>query len=368
MTIRLGLNRREVADEGLTPRDAEPAPSFGVRSCHDKRRKRRYPITGLTVEDFASPECLDRISTLQAARHIIQLRQLEDKVLHHLHLRRRADTASLAHAACRNTATSLRTEIEHWYSSGCLLKSAGTDDVTIHITISWLAAWYYNLLFYLYYASESDSTAQLPDSELLSLVQKHIQANAVRFQQRQLPLNRAILYRLLHVCIIFLRCFLAHSSSETFAAGEEIGICADILEAYAPEWSQARRGAVIMRQLASLATNTATPRPRSFSSTHPTFNEADQAWCHAIKVSLIQLAEEVLGPGSVYIAIKTLWTHGNENSGGGKSLINGPFQDSYGGPPTGQKGETLQREGGASAGSSDLDVFVGSGFHIIDLL
>lgn len=381
MTIRLGLNRREVADEGLTAKDAErqhrlfwsvyvfdrmAATSIGVPvTINDESVD--IPLPGLTVEEFASPERMDHISTLQAARHIIQLRQLEDKVLHHLHLRCRVETASLTHAACRRTVTSLRTEIENWYSSGCLLKSAGTDDVTIHITISWLAARYYNLLLYLYYPSESESTTQLPDSELCSLVQKHIQANAVRFQQRQLPLNRATLFRLLHVCIIFLHCFLAHNSSEPFAAGEEIGICADILEAYALEWSEARRGAVIMRQLASLATNVSTPRPGSFSSAHPTVSEADQAWCHAIKVSLIQLAQEVLGPGSVYITVKNLWTRSNDSPAGGKSIINGPFTMAA------QKGGSLQQEealadGGVSADSSDLDVFVGGGFHIIDLL
>ncbi|KAI1776950.1 fungal-specific transcription factor domain-containing protein [Hypoxylon cercidicola] len=388
MTVRLGLNRREVADEGLTPKDAErqhrlfwsvyvfdrmAAASIGVPVTINEESV-DVPLPGLTVEEFASPERMDHISTLQAARHIIQLRQLEDKVLHHLHLRARAETASLTHAACRRTATGLRTEIENWYSSGCLLKSAGTDDVTIHITISWLAARYYNLLFYLYYPSESESTTQLPDSELLSLVQKHIQANAVRFQQRQLPLNRATLYRLLHVCLIFLHCFLAHGSGEPFAAGEEIGLCADIMEAYAPEWSEARRGAVIMRQLASLVTNATTPRPGSLASAHPTFGEADQAWCHAIKVSLIQLAREVLGPGSVYIAVKNLWTHtGNDSPVRGKSLIDGPFQDSYRSTLTAQKGGTLRQDGvmtdvGVSADSSDLDAFVGNGFHIIDLL
>ncbi|KAI0381308.1 fungal-specific transcription factor domain-containing protein [Hypomontagnella monticulosa] len=390
-TVRLGLNRRDCADEGLLPSEAErghrlfwsvyvfdrmAATSIGIPPIMNDVDI-DIPLPGLTVEEFASPERMEHISTLQAARHIIQLRQLEDKVLKQLNDRNRIRGASSSFSASRSTLAGLRTEIENWYSSGCLLKSAETDDVTIHITISWLAARYYNLLLYLYYPSEPGSTvAQISGAELVGLAQKHIQANAVRFQQRQLPLNRATLYRLIPVCLIFLHCFITHGSGEPFSAGEEIGICADIMEAYSAEWSEARRGAAIMRQLASLTTNAATPRPGAFSSTYSRpFSEADRAWCHAIKVSLIQLAQEVLGSGSVYVMVKGLWGQGNDGLEGGRSLIKGPFQDGYQPITPTRKGEVVRQEGiqtntNASTNSpgADPDGFTSGGFHIIDLL
>ncbi|KAI2615541.1 fungal-specific transcription factor domain-containing protein [Hypoxylon sp. NC1633] len=376
LTMRLGLNRRDIADKGLLPSEAEhqhrlywsvyvfdrmTATSLGTPATMNDVGI-DIPLPGLTVEEFASPERMEPISTLQAARHIIHLRQLEDKV-HQMRLCNRIEDSSFPYAPYRNTVTTLRTEVENWYSSGCLLKSASPDNVTINITIPWLAARYYSLLLYLYYPSDSGlAIAQLPESELLSLAQKHIQANAVRFQQRQLPLNRMTLYRLLPVCMVFLHCFFSHNSSEPFSAGAEISICADIMEEYSAEWGEARRGADIMRQFASLVISVSTPVSGPLSSAHSrAFREADRAWCHAIRVSLIQLAEEVLGPGSIYTAIKNLWTHSSE----------GDYQFTN----LAQKEGIIRQDGildnsgtPANPQGTELDASPSDGFHAIDLL
>lgn len=214
------------------------------------------PLPGITVDEFASAECADYTSMLQTARHLIELRKLEDKVLHRVHLRDRAQTVSLTPSDRRIIAQDLRIEIEDWYSSGCLLNSTDSDDIRIHIRISWLAGRYYNLLLLLYYPSESNPTASLLSrSELVSLAQKHVQANAVRLRQRQLPLNHVILCRLLPVCMVFLHCLLAQGPGAPpppVGVHEEASICADVMDAYPSHWTQAHHAAAVVRQLAAL--------------------------------------------------------------------------------------------------------------------
>jgi hypothetical protein len=263
------------------------------------------PLPGITVEEFASPDCAEYTSMLQTARHLIELRKLEDKVLHRIHLRDRAETVSLTPSDRRIIAEDLRTEIEDWYSNGCLLKSAGADDIQIHIRISWLAARYYNLLLLLYYPSRSSPTGTAPllsRGELASLAQKHVQANAVRFRQRQLPLNHVTLCRLFPVCMVFLHCFLASQGTRgggppPVDVGEEVSICADMMASYPAHWTQAHHAAAVVRQLASLV-GTAQPFPRAGGSW--ALSESDRAWRLAIKTRLTELTQQVLGKGSAY--------------------------------------------------------------------
>ncbi|CAM1501646.1 Fc.00g036300.m01.CDS01 [Cosmosporella sp. VM-42] len=132
-------------------------------------------MPGITVDEFVSPDRLEYTSMLQVARHLIELRILEDKVLHEIHLRDQKATRGLIQADRRTIVLDLCTEIENWYSNGCLLKSREPDDLMIHIRMSWLAARYYNLLLLLYCPSRFDLTASLlSKGELVVLAQKHV--------------------------------------------------------------------------------------------------------------------------------------------------------------------------------------------------
>lgn len=348
--IRLGLTKREVADRGLDPAEAEwkhrlfwsvytldrmvavttgtPVALNGVDM--------NIPLPGITVDEFASSERLEQSSTLQVNRQIIQLRILEDKILHEIHLRDPDSTRSLTQADRKTLVTGLHTEIENWYTNGCLLQSTEPDDLTIHVRISWLAARYYNLLLFLYYPSLlNPGHLLLPRGELMSIAQKHVQANAARLQQQQLPLNHITLCRVFPVCMVFLYIFLSsRSAPDSFTAGEELLLCADILAAFPSEWRLARRGAELIRQLASLAAVNSTPTsvPASFSGQETwAFSEGDKAWCHAIKVNLTELAEQALGPGSVYLSIDRWMT---EKTGAGslssaETLVGTFSEDTY---------------------------------------
>ncbi|TPX13587.1 uncharacterized protein E0L32_006058 [Thyridium curvatum] len=437
--IRLGLTQRDLADKGLTPTEIERnhrlfwsiyvldrmvAASAGMPVALNDANM-NVPLPGIMVEEFSSPDCNETMSMLQVARHIIQLRKLEDKVIHQVHLRERASISSLTHSDRRSIVTVLRTEIEDWYSNGCLLRSSEVDNVRIHIRISWLAARYYNLLLLLYYPSHFNPTSSLiSKGELLSITQKHVQSNAVRFQHRQLPLNHITLCRLLHVCMIFLHCFLYTMQQQQQPGGgggggggdqapplpiagmrEEVDITADMMEAYAPHYTQAHRATAIMRQLSSIiASSTAAaaaaqqqqqhPPPTSSSTMYdPTgrypsttssssvsaaaaaavpssatgagagaarppvvllLTDPERAWVHAMRAGLAEVTEHVLGRGSVFRIVLDEGdelTPGGCGTGGGldrSSIPNGPLTTA----PPGSAGQGGSRAVSASASAS----------------
>lgn len=333
--IRLGLTQRDTADEGCLPGEAERrrrlfwsiyvwdrivATSTGIPvALNDVNMDISLP--GITVDEFMSTDRLEHTSVLQVSRHIIQLRILEDKVLNQIHLRDRKEIRNLTELDRRSIVKDIRTEIEDWYSNGCLLKSTGPDEAMVHIRISWLASRYYNLLLLLYYPSHFNPTDSLiSKNELVSLAQKHIQATAVRWQQQHLPLNQLTLCRLFPVCMIFLHCFLSHSPKDGhLTAREEISICADIMSAYPKNWTVAHKGAEILRQLNSLVAASSTSSSAPFSvSTRTTLGEADRTWRHAVKISFVELAQQVMGKGSVF----SRWDYSGENKGTGDGEMN----------------------------------------------
>ncbi|KAF5011013.1 hypothetical protein FDECE_2820 [Fusarium decemcellulare] len=343
--VRLGLTRRHTANPGghLLPAEEERAhrlfwsiyaldrtiaASTGMPAAL-RSINMDVPLPCITVDEFASPQRAEFISNLQVARHIIQLRILEDRVLYEIHLRDHKSTASLTREDRRSIASELQTAIENWYSSGCLLQSSELDDAAIHIRISWLASRYYNLLLLLYYPSHFNppSISLLSPPELVSLAQKHIQAVSVRFHQRQLPLNYLTLCRSFPVCMVFMRACLGIGLDEPVVAKSEISICADILEAFPEKWSSAHRAASAVRQLLSpnassteglnLSTTAAT---RSLSHSSPSamsaatsaprgafFSESSRAWHIAIKSSLLELEEQILGRGSAFRHSEERW-------------------------------------------------------------
>lgn len=283
------------------------------------------PLPGLTVEEFASSERSHFATILQTSRHVIQLRQMEDRILRHVHFRRQAEVSSLTHADRRAILQEMRADIENWYSNGCLVSPLEPDNVPIHNSITWLSARYYYLLLLLYYpshfnsppnngngASRSEGGASggvVSKAELLRFAQKHLQSTSALFQQRQLPLNRVTLCRLLPVGLVLLRSFLASSYCSgdgggmpggasagplPFAAREDVAVLTNILDAFPEGWGSARRGAQILRQFLGLLNSVAAAPPRA---TNP-------ASCMDMMVPVVSaylaLMQEVLGKASCY--------------------------------------------------------------------
>lgn len=228
------------------------------------------PLPGLMVEEFASTERTTFARNLQTSRHVIQLRQLEDRILQQVHFRRRSDSAAMTPGDRRAVLGSIRADIEDWYSSGCLMSPMEADNVPIHSSITWLSARYYQLLLLLYYPNHfNGAAAAVSRSELLQFVRKQLQSTSVLLQQRQLPLNSVTLCRLFPVCLVLMHEFAASSSgsgsSDTaewataqsklpFAARDEVAVLVSVLEAFPEGWTVARRAVQVVQQFAGIIT------------------------------------------------------------------------------------------------------------------
>ncbi|KAM5343845.1 hypothetical protein ACJ41O_012382 [Fusarium nematophilum] len=219
------------------------------------------PFPGLTVEEFACGERITYARRLQTSRHVIQLRQLEGRILEQIHFRREADIAELAPLDRRATLSSLRASIEDWYSQGCLMSPIGGDNTTIHSSTTWLSARYYYLLLLLYYPNHFNSSAgAVSRQDLQQFAQRQLQATSALFQQQQLPLNCNTLYRLMPVCFVLMHDFVAicrsanwtAQSTFPFLARDEVAVALSVLEAFPEEWALAHRAAQVVRQFAGV--------------------------------------------------------------------------------------------------------------------
>ncbi|KAK7430144.1 Rac GTPase-activating protein BCR/ABR [Neonectria magnoliae] len=219
------------------------------------------PLPGLTVDEFASPERAVYARNLQTSRHVIQLRQLEDRILQSVHLRKQADAVALAPADRRAVLSSLRAEIEDWYSNGCLMSPMDADNVPIHSSITWLSSQYYHLLVLVYYPNHFNNTAAaVTRQELLEFARKQLQAISVLLQQRQLPLNRVTLCRLLPVCLLLMHDFVATNNTAEwegqaaapFAAREEVAELILVLGAFPKGWVIAHQAVEILQQFSEI--------------------------------------------------------------------------------------------------------------------
>lgn len=214
------------------------------------------PFPSLTVEEFASADRVTHARQLQTSRHVIQLRQLEGRVLDQIHFRREAETAELAAVDKRVILKRLRASIDDWYGQGCLISPIGGDRTTIHSSATWLSARYYYLLVLLYYPNHFNSSAgAMSWHDLQQFSQRHLQATAALFQQQQLPLNCNTLYRLMPICLVLMYTFASvcradwsAKSAFPFLARDEIRIALSVLEAFPEEWRLARQVADIVRQ------------------------------------------------------------------------------------------------------------------------
>ncbi|KAL2854194.1 fungal-specific transcription factor domain-containing protein [Aspergillus pseudodeflectus] len=252
------------------------------------------PFPAITVVEFASPKRAEHASMLQVSRHVIELRQLESKLLSTVHLQPRIAVSSLTQADRSTITTRLRSEIENWYSHGCLITKPEPDNVRLHDTMGWLNARYYHLLLLLYYPCQFNASTPAHSaarvSTLLELVRKFVQYNRVLLSHQQLPLNRVTLDRLVPACLVMFYCFVRDESSTALTARNEIRAVIDILESFSEKWTHARRLAGIMIEFAE------------FVASHEVYTAEvqQQEWLRSLRGELVSLAGETLGKATCY--------------------------------------------------------------------
>ncbi|GKT44309.1 protein STB5 [Colletotrichum spaethianum] len=320
----LGLSRRSSEDKNLSAMDIElrhrlfwsiyvldrmMAISLGLPvALIDENVD--VPLPGLTIEEFASPDRQHFASILQTNRHVIQLRQLEDRILKQIHTRKQSEVAALSQADRRAIAQNIRSEIENWYSNGCLVSPLEPDNVPIHNSVTWLSARYYHLLLLLHYPCHFNSCGSIVSAvELLRFAQKHLQSTSVLLQQRQLPLNRVTLCRLFPVGLVLIHSFIACAAECTsFSARDEVAVIVSILEAFPEGWTQARQAAHVFRQFMGLISGVPN---NGYTTLHFPSNvygngqmtssrESYQAMVRPIITGLVALMQEVLGKSTCY--------------------------------------------------------------------
>ncbi|KZL79962.1 fungal specific transcription factor domain-containing protein [Colletotrichum incanum] len=320
----LGLSRRSSEDKNLSAMDIElrhrlfwsiyvldrmMAISLGLPvALIDENVD--VPLPGLTIEEFASPDRQHFASILQTNRHVIQLRQLEDRILKQIHTRKQSEVAALSQADRRAIVQNIRSEIENWYSNGCLVSPLEPDNVPIHNSVTWLSARYYHLLLLLHYPCHFNSCGSIVSAvELLRFAQKHLQSTSVLLQQRQLPLNRVTLCRLFPVGLVLIHSFIACAAECTsFSARDEVAVIVSILEAFPEGWTQARQAAHVFRQFMSLISGVPN---NGYTTLHFPSNvygngqmtssrESYQAMVRPIITGLVALMQEVLGKSTCY--------------------------------------------------------------------
>ncbi|EHK19027.1 uncharacterized protein TRIVIDRAFT_114321, partial [Trichoderma virens Gv29-8] len=215
------------------------------------------PFPNLTVEEFAGTDRIMHARKLQTSRHVIQLRQLEGRIMDRVHLRRETEIAELTPLDRRATLSGLRASIEDWYIQGCLMSPIGGDNTTVHSSTTWLSARYYHLLLLLYYPNHFNSSAgAVSRQDLQQFAQRQLQATSALFQQQQLPLNCNTLYRLMPVCLVLMHHFVSvcrsanwtAQSAFPFLARDEVVVALSVLEAFPEEWILAHRAAQVVRQ------------------------------------------------------------------------------------------------------------------------
>lgn len=224
----LGLSGANLTSEGLEPQNRELRDrlfrSFfvldrmvAVSVGHDAGlvdHNTAVPQPAVTVLEFASQDRTKHASLLQLNRHIIQLRQLEHRILLSVHLRNHAELSKLTLLDRKAISLELRSVIDDWNSHACLVSMPETDIIPIHSTITWVNARYYNLLILPYYPCHFNSQAKYASTkDLLAYVSKFINYNRILLDQRQLLLNHITLGRLLPACMVLLHCFAAVAST-----------------------------------------------------------------------------------------------------------------------------------------------------------
>ncbi|KAF1950181.1 hypothetical protein CC80DRAFT_483258 [Byssothecium circinans] len=263
----------------------------------------------VTVTEFASPGRAEHASLLQLNRHIIQLRQLEHRIMTSIHLGNHAQVSKLTRSDRKAISEELRSAIDDWYSHACLVTLPEADNIPIHSTITWLNARYYNLLVLLYYPCHFNSQSRhAPIKDLEAYTSKLTHYNCILLEQRQLPLNYITLCRLIPTCLVFLYCF-AVRKPPTFSVKSEVESCISMLRAFPPGWSSCHRTASIMTEFMELIAGHklhASSRLVQFSySSNAPLDNSTRTWLLNLQTRLLDIIRKALGNASCYLDIES---------------------------------------------------------------
>ncbi|KAI1636642.1 fungal-specific transcription factor domain-containing protein [Biscogniauxia mediterranea] len=316
----LGLTRRASDEKSLSPTDVElrhrlfwsifvldrmMATSLGLPvALTDENTD--VPLPGLTIDEFASPDRTQFALVLQTSRHVIQLRQMEGRILQQVHFRKQSEVSSLTQPDRRAIIQEIRAEVENWYSNGCLVSPLEHDNIPIHNSITWLSARYYFLLLLLHYPSHFNAFGPvISRAELLRFAQKHIQSTSALFQHRQLPLNRVTFCRLFPVGLVLMHTFISNTPDcSPFPARDEVTMLVNILESFPEGWVHAHQAAQIFRQFLATIGAVANYGPLHFSqSSYSQLGGPKDNYQNVLKpqmASLLALMQEILGKASCY--------------------------------------------------------------------
>jgi hypothetical protein len=265
------------------------------------------PQPAMTVEEFASSERTEHASLLQLNRHIIQLRQLEHRIIASIHTRSQVDISNMSSADRGAISRQLRSAIDDWYSLGCLVCLPDADNIPIHSTITWLNARYYNLLILLYYPCHfNNQSSHGATRELVGHIRKYFKYNHILLGNRQLPLNSITLNRIIPACLVLAHCFIVLQSRE-FSAKLELSNCIEILRAFPQGWQSAHQTTEAAMELLSITTthesyaaacsaNCIEPETMSFTSSM-------RRDLQKVATNLAGIASSALGPTSCYLSL-----------------------------------------------------------------
>lgn len=331
-----GMLSRQIMSLGLS---RETSPSRGISLAQGEKRNRIFwsaytldrmvsssmglpfgindenmsvPLPGVTLEEYATSERQYYTVTLQVNRHVIALRQLEEQILQKIHLSNSYTTSSLTQADRRIITQRLRTQIENWYTQGCLVTPMERDQIPFHNTIPWLNYRYQNLLLLLYTPSHFNSPISLDHGqELRRCVQKYIQLSTILFQQRHLPLNWVTLCRFVALCPVLFYCYVdagtvGGNGNGGLGSKEEVGMCADILEAFPERWIEAKRAAGVFRRLTGAFCSEASVGATSGLLPHRGVGLGESlgmpggGGMNEVKDEVAELVRDMLGESSIY--------------------------------------------------------------------
>lgn len=268
------------------------------------------PQPAMTVEEFASSERSEHASLLQLNRHIIQLRQLEHRILASIHTKGQMDISNMSSADRGAISRQLRSAIDDWYSLGCLVCLPEADNIPIHSTITWLNARYYNLLILLYYPCHFNSQSKHSSTrELVGCIRKYFQYNYILLENRQLPLNYITLNRLIPACLVLMHCYGVIQPCN-FSAKSELSNCIDILRKFPQDWLSAHQATkVALEFLSIVATHEAFAAAQLVSCTETNtmpLTSATKTDLQKVATEMSGIAVRTLGPTSCYLSL-CLW-------------------------------------------------------------
>jgi hypothetical protein len=213
----------------------------------------------------------------------------------------------------------LRSTIDDWHSTGCLLCLPEADNIPIHSTITWLNARYYNMLILLYYPCHFNNYSKhISPTELIGCIRKYFKYNYILLKNRQLPLNYITLNRLIPACLALMHYF-GVIQPRSFSAKLELSSCIDILRAFPEDRLPAHQAKqVAIEFLGIVMAHEAYAAAQLFNCTEANtipITSTTNVGLQKILTDMLGIAQSTFGPTSCYLSISSL---------GGSSHISAP--------------------------------------------